>query len=104
MKQPEDFTHIRGLIINLVKTVGGRKYGDDLAEFYMKLWNPINYALIGGIGVIINYLVWLLLIKLGGLPWFFINGLAIIIAWSWNWANSVGPLGWAWGFKQRRKK
>lgn len=60
--------------------------------------------MIGGIGVLINYLVWMLLISFGGLPWFFINAFAIIIAWSWNWANSVGPLGWLWGFKERKNE
>jgi len=104
MKQPKDFTHIRGFIYSLAKALGGRKYGSGLAKLYLRLWNPINYAMIGGIGVLINYLVWFLLISFGGLPWFLINALAIIIAWSWNWANSVGPLGWVWGFRERKKK
>jgi len=104
MKQPKDFTHIRGLIYGLAKTLGGKKYGPNLANLYLQFWNPINYALIGGVGIIINYLVWLLFVSFGSLPWFFINALAIITAWSWNWANSVGPLGWLWGFKGRDKK
>ena len=101
MKQTEEFTHIRGFLLNLINTIGGKKYGEDLANLYAKFWNPINYALIGGFGVIINYLVWLLFVSSSGLPWFFINAIAIIMAWSWNWANSVGPLGWLWGFKKR---
>ena len=104
MKQSEEFTHIRGFMFSLAKTLGGKKYGSDLANFYLRLWNPINYAMIGGIGVVINYSVWLLFVTLGGLPWFFINGIAIITAWSWNWANSVGPLGWLWGFKERKNE
>lgn len=48
----------------------------------------------------INFVVWALLI--GRLPWFLTNALAIITAWSWNWAMSVGPLGWIWGFKKRK--
>jgi len=104
MKNPKDFTHIRGFLLDLIKSIGGKKYGKDLATLYVKFWNPINYALIGGIGVLINYLVWLLFVSFGGLPWFLINAIAIITAWSWNWANSVGPLGWVWGFRERKKK
>lgn len=104
MKQPKEFTHIRGFVLDSIKTVGGKKYGEDLAKLYVKFWNPVNYALIGGIGVFINYLMWLFLISLTGLPWWLINGVAIVTAWSWNWANSVGPLGWVWGFKERKAK
>lgn len=72
------------------------------SRLYLRLLNPFNYALVGGIGVFINYGVWSgLLWLVPWLPWWLINALAIIIAWSWNWANSVGPLGWFWGFKKR---
>jgi len=73
--------------------------GDKLAALYARLANPVNYGIIGGIGVGINYLVFLLLI--GRLPWWFTNFLAILAAWSWNWSMSVGPFGWLWGFKKR---
>lgn len=74
--------------------------GAWLQRRYLQFWNPVNYALVGGIGVAINFIVWALLI--GRLPWFLTNALAIITAWSWNWAMSVGPLGWIWGFRKRK--
>lgn len=76
--------------------------GPRLAAFYARISNPLNYALVGGIGVGINFLVFLLLI--GWLPWWVTNFIAILAAWSWNWSQSVGPFGWIWGFKKRPEK
>jgi putative flippase GtrA len=78
------------------------RVGWQLATVYLKLVNPVNYALVGGIGVVINFLVFYLLI--GTLPWWVTNFLAILVAWSWNWSMSVGPWGWLWGFKKRPEK
>lgn len=79
--------------------------GPWLQQRYLQLWNPANYALVGGIGVLINYAVWGLLVSVApGLPWFITNFLAILCAWSWNWGNSVGPLGWLWGFHRPEKE
>jgi len=38
------------------------------------------------------------------LPLWIANLVAILIAWTWNWANSVGPLGFLWGFKEKGEK
>jgi len=72
-----------------------------LQDLYVRFWNPANYALIGSIGVAINYLVWLLLQS--SFPWFITNFLAILTAWGWNWLNSVGPLAYLWGFRKRKE-
>lgn len=75
-----------------------------LAAVYVRAWNPINYAIVGGIGVLINMLVAWIFWSYLPLPWWFINAVAILVAWLWNWANSVGPLGWIWGFRKRGVK
>jgi putative flippase GtrA len=91
--------HIYGLLGRIPRA------GQWLQRRYLELWNPANYAIVGGIGVIINYAVWALLLHfLPWLPWFLNNALAILTAWSWNWANSVGPWGWIWGFKKRGRR
>ena len=73
-----------------------------IGNLYDKFWNPINYAIIGGIGVAINYAVWVALQNI--FVWWMTNAFAIIVAWSWNWSMSVGPFGWLWGFKKKKEK
>ena len=69
-------------------------------ELYERFWNPMNYAFVGGIGTLINYLVFALLI--GSLPWWITNAFAIIAGWMWNWSMSVGPFGYLWGFSKKK--
>lgn len=86
----------------IAKLIAGEKRGEKAAEqvtnIYRKFWNPINYAIVGGTGVLINYLVWSLLQNV--FAWWLVNALAILSAWLWNWGMSVGPFGHLWGFKQ----
>lgn len=70
-------------------------------QIYERFWNPINYAIIGGIGVLINYMVWSAFVNV--YDWWFTNALAIISAWLWNWSMSVGPFGYLWGFTQQKE-
>jgi hypothetical protein len=93
--RPDEFTKMRGFLWALAKQLRVHK-------LYERLWNPVNYAVVGGIGVIINYLIWL--VTAGSMPWYLSNFLAILTAWSWNWANSVGPLGFLWGFEKKEEK
>lgn len=95
MKKPEEFSGIRSLLFDLFQRLNYKGFQFD--AFYVKLWNPINYAIIGGIGVIINFLVWMATIQ--ALPWFLSNFLAIICAWAWNWSQAVGPFCKHWGFE-----
>ena len=44
-----------------------------LQKYYWKLWNPINYFTIGGIGVLINFLVLFLLHGTLGLNVYVVN-------------------------------
>lgn len=94
---PSDFTYMRKLLFQLfikVPTVGSW-----LAKLYVKMWNPINYAIIGGIGVLINYAV--LAATIGFVPWFIGNFFAILIAWVWNWTQAVGHFSYLWGFRRK---
>jgi len=72
---------------------------DWLYRRYLRLWNPINYMIIGGIGVLVNFLVQIPLMFVG-VPWVFQNAAGILTAFIWNWSQSVGPFGYLWGFKQ----
>lgn len=97
-KQPKDapFYNLVSDIIAKIPRVG--TWGSSR---YKQFWNPANYAIVGGVGVVINYFLFFVLLPY--VPWFVCNALAIIGAWSWNWLNSVGPLGWAWGFYHKPK-
>lgn len=88
---------MRGLLFDLFM-----KIHPKAGKIYDQLWNPINYAIIGGIGIIINYVVNLLLMSMVG--FLLSNIIAILTAWLWNWQNSVGSLGYLWGFKEKQKK
>lgn len=89
------------IIEKSIKDLIKGKRGDQIANLYHKYWNPINFAIIGVIGILI-YLICspfqvLLGTTLGG-------ALAVFIAWFWIWINSVGPYGYMWGFKAKEKK
>lgn len=93
--KPGEFTGMRALIWKAANKL-------NLSSLYVRLWNPVNYALIGGLGMGINYLI--NAIFLNYMPWYFSNCLAILTAWSWNWANSVGPAGHYWGFPTKEER
>jgi hypothetical protein len=66
---------------------------------YDKSWNLANYAIVCGIGVLINMSILLPVSKI--FPLWLANLFAILTAWMWNWSMSVGPFGWLWGFRER---
>lgn len=74
------------------------KINPRLGDAYDVAWNPINYGIIGGIGVIINYAVQFALMSF--MPWYVTNALAIICAWVWNWQNATGAWAYRWGFRE----
>jgi hypothetical protein len=96
---PKNFTPIMQLIFKGLWKIP--YFGEALTKIYVKAWNPINYAIIGGIGVLINMA--LLGSTLPYMPWFISNIIAIGCAWLWNWINAVGPLCHHWGFKRQDK-
>jgi len=96
---PENFTPLMNLIFKGLRKIPYA--GEALTKIYVKGWNPINYALIGGVGVLINMII--LGSTLQYLPWFVSNAIAIGCAWMWNWINAVGPLCHHWGYKRKEK-
>jgi len=88
------------LIEKTLKNFIGGKRGEQISKIYMAYWNPINYAIVGGIGVLLNYLIWATLNN--AFDWWITNAMAIIVTWGWNWIMSVGPLGYMWGFKTQK--
>lgn len=90
------------LIEKMIRSLVKGKWGFRLASLYRKYWNPINYAIIGGIGVVINMFVLLSLAPIFQL--WFANFIAILAAWLWNWSMSVGPFCYLWGFKPQKEK
>jgi hypothetical protein len=70
-------------------------------QIYERYWNPINYAVIGGIGVLINMA--LMNFTITFMNWLFADLISILVAWSWNWSQSVGPFGHYWGFGKNGK-
>lgn len=95
--------HEKALMLNAVNRLLLRvpDWGPRLSRFYLLYWNPLNYAVVGGLGVLINFGIWQFCLILG-LPWFLNNLIAILCAWVWNWSNSVGPFGYLWGFNKRK--
>lgn len=73
-----------------------------LEQLYGKYWNPINYAIVGGIGVLIN--VALMNFTITFMYWLSADLLSIVAAWIWNWSQSVGPFGHYWGFDKHGKE
>lgn len=69
-----------------------------LEGFYEHYWNPLNYMVIGAIGVLINTIVMALTLPL--MFWLFADFIAILSAWTWNWSQSVGAFGYLWGFNK----
>ena len=79
-----------------------RRLDPKVGDLYVKFWNPINYVIICGTGVLINMSVLLPLSNL--FPLWLANLFAIGTAVCWNWANTVGTFGWLWGFKEKKEK
>ena len=87
------------VILKFIKRV---TVGERLPRMYVRWMRAINYAIIGGVGVIIN------MTFLHGLvavfPLALANLGAILVAWTWNYTMSVGRLGYLWGFTNQEKE
>lgn len=77
--------------------IGGQK-GVQIAKLYQKYWNPINFTIIGLIGVAIYYIIAGIFQVLLG--WFG-DLLSIGIAGFCVWSMCLGPFCHWWGFKKQ---
>ena len=66
-----------------------------LKKLYLKNTKFWKYALICGLGIIVNQVFIHLFIRF--LPLWIANLFAIIIAWLWNYTNTLGFLSKYWG-------
>lgn len=59
--------------------------------------NPkfFNYAIICGIGVLIQSII--LMFLSNSMPLLLANFIGVLVAWLWNYENSVGRFGGEWG-------
>ncbi len=87
------------VIIGLLNALDPTK---STGEIYIKWMSLINYAIVAGIGVIINQFVLHRLISFMSL--WLANMVAILIAFMWNWTMSVGPYGYVFGLSSKREK
>lgn len=79
--------------------IGGEK-GIKVARLYHKYWNPINFTIIGLLGVAVYYVtVGIFQVLLG---WFG-SLISIGIAGFCVWSMSVGPFCHLWGYKKQNE-
>ena len=71
-------------------------------ELYVKWMSLINYAIVCGIGVLINQFIIHRMVNLMSL--WLSNMIAISIAFLWNYFLTVGPFGYLFGLSRKREK
>jgi len=81
------------LIIRLLQEVKS----SEVLKLYRQFMSLINYAIVCGIGVLINTAF--LYLFTSAFPLWLANFFAIAIAFLWNWSFTVGPFGYLWGFE-----
>lgn len=87
------------VIISLLNALDPSMSTGDLYVRYMSL---INYAIVCGIGVLINQFVLHRMVNLMAL--WLANMAAILTAFLWNYFFTVGPLGYLFGLSSKREK
>jgi putative flippase GtrA len=68
------------------------------SKLYLKYLNLFNYAIVCGIGVLINMTIITTVFNMTG-ELMVSNALAILTAFLWNWSFSVGPFGHVFDLK-----
>ena len=96
IKKRVGLKYFPAIMLNIINILTKDKYS-QLAEMYVKYMSLINYAIVAGIGVIINMFVLLTFVSI--FPLFMANGVAILVAFLWNWTLSVGPMGYFMGLQ-----
>jgi len=87
-KPPSEYAAFTSLILSLFRLLDPK-----LEEFYKQRLSLINYAVVCGVGVLINMAVISFLFDFG-LGLVVANAIAIFTAFLWNWTFSVGPYGY----------
>jgi len=86
-------------IIGVLNLIDPKK---KLSFWYIKTMSLLNYMLVCGIGVFIN--TYILYALVNYLPLWLANLCAILVAFTWNWNLTVGPLGYIMGLSPRKKR
>jgi len=73
------------------------------SRLYLKNLSLLNYAVVCGVGVLINMSIIGVLFNLG-LGLYVSNAGAILVAFLWNWTFSVGPYGHIFQLSRKEKK
>lgn len=88
------------MIDKLLKGAMPGKRGEQISRLYHAYLNPVNFAIVCAIGVLLYFVV-------GGIfqifGWIGI-ALSWVVAWFWIWSQSVGPFGHLWGFSEKKTK
>jgi len=88
-KQYAAFTRI---VLEVIRVFTGKD--EKIPNLYLKWLTLFNYAVVCGVGVLINMFIIQGIVAL--LPLWQADLVAILAAFLWNWMNSVGPLGQYW--------
>lgn len=96
IKKRVGLKYFPAVVLHLIATIDKGRYS-NYCDLYVKYMSLINYAIVAGIGVLINMFVIYALVNT--MPLFMANGIAILVAFFWNWTFSVGPLGYFMGLQ-----
>lgn len=98
IKKREELKYFPAIMLDIIKRLTKDNYS-WAADLYIRYLSLFNYAIVAGIGVIINMFVLYSFVSI--FPLWMANGLAILTAFLWNWTFSVGFCGWVFGFSER---
>jgi regulator of replication initiation timing len=96
IKKRVGLKYFPALVLDILHQVTKDNYS-QIADLYVRYMSLVNYAIVAGVGVIINMFVLYGTVTI--FPLFMANGLAILTAFLWNWTFSVGPMGYLMGLQ-----
>lgn len=83
--------NITSSVENLIVTLIGGGWGRMIAKYYRQSSIPINFAIVLGLGILIQT-------SLAGIGGMFGSILSYFAAFAWDYLMTVGPMGHIWGF------
>ncbi len=96
IKKRDGLKYFPAIALKIIGNLTRDKYS-WASDVYIKYMSLINYAIVAGIGVFINMFVLYSFVAI--FPLYMANGIAILIAFLWNWTLSVGPFGYLMGLQ-----